>query len=143
MKTCSFSNTISIPGRYAMNGVSFHNKIKVVCLCIAVFLFSITILYSFKEREHKKTLENKEFFVEETYISSTQEPLANVIEQLSNKQAWHSFLSQHKEAYIYIDPRSGRPVSLMYPYPLIPGSGDVNSITFKSLSAILGYKVNT
>src|SRR4030042_2294556 len=111
-------------------------------LLTMVILMTVTTL-AFDVRDNKNAIEALEFRVDELAISTSQVPLSEIINQLPNRYAWQSFSRAQKNAFIYIDPRSGRPVSLMYPLPIIPGTGEHNTVTLASLSASLGYKVNS
>jgi hypothetical protein len=67
--------------------------------------------------------------------------LEHVINQLPNSNAWHYFLQEEKEGFAYIDKRSGRPDSLTFSIPVIPGSGKNSNLTLSNLSQELGYHV--
>jgi len=98
-------------------------------------------VFAFKAREDLNAIEKLEFRADEIYIPQTQVPLSEIINSLPNKDAWMTFSAQQKDAIIYFDPRSGRPVSFIYPYPIIPGTGEGNHITLATLSTQLGYPV--
>jgi hypothetical protein len=85
-----------------------------------------------------------EFFQPELYISSSNEPLADVMGELPNWEAWDSLLAAYPEGsfHAYIDPRSGTATNLMGAFPLIPGRGVGNRLTVADLSASLGYQVS-
>ncbi|OGF65579.1 MAG: hypothetical protein A2Y62_12660, partial [Candidatus Fischerbacteria bacterium RBG_13_37_8] len=109
-------------------------------LVVAIAMSSL-VAYGFKAKEELNSIEAKEFSAEEIYISSTQVPMEEIIGQLSNSNAWNAFLAEHKSAYVYFDPRSGRPVSLMYPQPIIPGTGEGNQVTLADFSPTLGREI--
>ena len=119
----------------------YFNQVSFVAVVIVVLLTTV-LSYGFKVREELNGIEAKEFSIDEVYISQTQVPLSEIINQLLNKDEWSSFISQHQDAIVYFDPRSARPVMFLYPYPIIPGMGEGNHVTLESLSTQLGYPVN-
>lgn len=112
-------------------------------LLIAVLILVIAASYAhaFKAKDDKNAIETKEFYGENLYTSQTNLPLKLAAKQLSNAQIWNDFLSKAPEAVVYIDPRSGRPTSVIVPIPFIPGTGNHNSLTLYDISNKLGRKV--
>ncbi len=110
-------------------------------VAISIVLLFIGFANAFKVREDLNAIEQLEFRADEIYIPQTQVTLAEIINQLPNKDAWSSFAAQQKTGIFYFDPRSGRPVSFIYPYPIIPGTGENNHIRLNDLSNQLGYEV--
>lgn len=115
---------------------------------IKIFLFILVLtlaiadsVYSFKVREKLSGIEQKEFQANESFINGKEASLADVINQLPNAVLWKQFKSEQKDSFVYIDPRSGRPLTLIYPLPFIPGTGEGNNITLDYLSAKLGITV--
>ncbi len=123
------------------------NKLGKSLILLTTILFIIIVatnfstVFAFKVREDLNAIEQLEFRADEIYIPQTQVTLAEIINQLPNKDAWSSFAAQQKTGIFYFDPRSGRPVSFIYPYPIIPGTGENNHIRLNDLSNQLGYEV--
>lgn len=119
------------------------------CLYLFSLVFVLVVVgilikesaFAFKAREELNILEQKEFQAEELFIYSKEEPLENVISQLRNSEIWRRFIAERKDAYVYIDPRSGRLLSLMYSLPFIPGIGDGNNVKLEDLSEQIGYSI--
>jgi trimeric autotransporter adhesin len=90
-------------------------------------------------------LDHKAFFRPELYISSTQSPLADIIDQLPNRAALEAFTARRaadgSTFHVFIDPRSGAAVNVMGAVPLIPGRGVGNRVTLESLGTRLGRTV--
>ena len=90
-------------------------------------------------------LEQKEFSRPELYISTSQSPLAEIVDRLPNRAALLAFAARTAgdgaPMHVFIDPRSGAAVNLMGPVPLIPGRGVGNHVTLLSLGAALGKEV--
>ncbi|MCI0617477.1 endopeptidase, partial [bacterium] len=62
---------------------------------------------------------------------------------MTNSQAWDSFLAKYGPgAVVWFDPRSGYPMSIVAPIPLIPGKGSGNQLTLKNISLQLGKPVS-
>ncbi len=118
-------------------------NLLLVWLTVCVVVLASVVAYGFKAREQSEMndLEKLEFRIEEFAIGSYQYALEEVINQLPNKDAWNNFASKIDHVIIYIDPRSGRPDSIIYPHPIIPGTGDKNNITLGHLTVKLGYNV--
>ncbi len=92
-------------------------------------------------------LESREFFLPELYVSSSQVPVEEVLDQLPNRGAWGRFIAErgegpeHLRVSAFIDPRSGAATNLVSSFPLIPGNGLGNQLTLQSLGARLGRAV--
>ena len=100
----------------------FHFYICLIFLFIQIV--TVQIVYGFKNRGITNELEAKEFIAQELYIGTSQVELSNIVDSLPNSNLWKKFYIEHPEAIIYFDPRSGRPVSVIYPFPIIPGNGN-------------------
>jgi hypothetical protein len=96
-------------------------------------------------KESSTLLEQKAFFRPELYISSSQAPLAEILDRLPNRAALEAFAARPaadgSPMHVFIDPRSGAAVNLMGAVPLIPGRGVGNRVTLASLGAALGRNV--
>jgi hypothetical protein len=96
-------------------------------------------------KESSSLLEQKAFFRPELYISSSQAPLADILDRLPNRAALEAFAARPaadgSPMHVFIDPRSGAAVNLMGAVPLIPGRGVGNRVTLASLGAALGRNV--
>jgi trimeric autotransporter adhesin len=87
----------------------------------------------------------KAFYKPELTFSSRNVPLEEVRSQVgaTKNQAWDSFVQRHgQDTQIYIDPRSGTPTKIQLHLPLIPGNGDGNRVTTRSLGQRLGAPVS-
>jgi len=124
-----------------MHSFCISKKFLLVWLLASVISLTSVVVFGFKVREELNDIEKLEFRVEEFAIGGYQVPLLEVINQLPNKDVWNSFVAQHDSIIVYIDPRSGRPDSLIYPYPFIPGDGERNNVTLGDLTVKLGYNV--
>ncbi|MET0556605.1 MAG: PepSY domain-containing protein, partial [Vicinamibacteria bacterium] len=98
-------------------------------------------------KESSSFLEQKAFFRPELYISSTQAPLAEIVDRLPNRAALEAFAARPaadgSPMHVFIDPRSGAAVNLMGAVPLIPGRGVGNHVTLATLGAALGRNVES
>ena len=126
-------------GGFMNNGIK-HQVLCLLLVIVVVFAMASGV-NAFKQKAEKSGIEKAEFLAEELYVSQTTAPLADVFNQLPNKVLWQQFLEKNKDSSIYIDPRSGRPASLMTAIPIIPGTGDSNKISLKDISMKLGYEV--
>jgi len=115
--------------------------IKILLLGFLVVIVGVNVGFGFKQKDKKNYLEQKEFRQEELYISQSNVAIGDLINQLPNGESWRLFLKQNEGSYVYIDPRSGRPSSIVSAIPIIPGSGVGNRITFEDISRRLGYEV--
>ncbi len=95
-------------------------------------------------------LDQKAFFKPELYISSSQVPVEEILDQLPNRSAWAGYRAAREKALgaslddmtlAYIDPRSGAATNLSGAFPVIPGRGVGNHVKLADLSAKLGRSV--
>jgi hypothetical protein len=91
-------------------------------------------------REKTLSLDQKEFFKPELSISSSHEPLEQVLDALPNKSAWTVFMTSEGltaggQAVVYVDPRSGAVTNIIGAFPLIPGRGVGNNLTLAGVAA--------
>jgi len=123
--------------------MTFNKYIKIFIVALSTIFFMMeNSAFSFKERGNRNVIEEREFRIEELYISQTNSPVEMMMDKLPNKAIWESFLTSNKNGFAYIDPRSGRPVSLTFIFPFIPGDGVNNHLTLKDISAAVSYKVS-
>jgi subtilisin-like proprotein convertase family protein len=87
------------------------------------------------------TLSSKEFFKPELHISTSNLPLEQALDTLSNKSEWTGFAAKYGQAQVYLDPRSGAATSISTRVPLIPGHGVGNTLGLADVSLALGRKV--
>jgi hypothetical protein len=118
------------------------------CTLLAVLLGgSSTAARAATPKEPTTDLEQKAFFKPELYISSSHEPLDDLLPQLANHEAWEGFLARNQLAAadakfeVYLDPRSGAVTNLIGPVPMIPGRGVGNQVTLAALGRRLGRVV--
>jgi len=124
-----------------MNPTIKNIFLRLTLFSVLVLVIIVPDAFGFKVRGTNNALEEKEFRNSQLYIGTSQVPVADIINSLSNKAEWQLFSAKYKDAFIYFDPRSGRPVSIMYPVPLIPGKGTQNNVTLESVSTAVGYRV--
>jgi hypothetical protein len=91
-------------------------------------------------------LGQKEFFKPELSISSSHERVEEVLQDLPNRAAWENFQAARERAgqppvQGFVDPRSGAATNLLGPFPLVPGRGAENRVSFEELSARIGRPV--
>lgn len=76
------------------------------------------------------------------YLETHLVPLADVLEQMPNKNAWMEFFKQYGQDWIvFIDENTGQPSGMVGSLPWLPGTGVNNSITLEEVSHALGRKV--
>src|SRR4030042_4430902 len=85
--------------------------------------------------------QQKEFRSDNLNIPIQLVPLNDIIQQLPNTAIWENYILIHNCDYIYIDPRSGRPSSIICSEPVIPGSGSNNNITMHNLSRMIKKEI--
>ena len=105
---------------------------------------SIGTAWAAKPKEASSSLDAREFFRPELYISSSNVPLENALPQLANRAAWDAFIAGRAAdggMRAFIDPRSGAATNIIGSFPLIPGDGAGNQVTLASLSGRLGRQV--
>jgi hypothetical protein len=83
-------------------------------------------------------LDQKEFFIPELYISSSQKHIEQVLSELPNQHAWENFQAARERAgkgrmHAYINPRSGAVTNMVDSEPMIPGNGVGNKLTLAKL----------
>lgn len=118
------------------------STLRILLLVLVVFSL-VNVASAFKVREQLNPIEAKEFFADNLYISQTPLELNLVKNQLADSSKWDKFLAKHPSAIVFIDPRSGRPTTIVTPIPLIPGTGEGNSITLTDISRKVGYEVKS
>jgi trimeric autotransporter adhesin len=105
-----------------------------------ILLLTSGLAWGVEPRSSSSHLGQKEFFKPELYISTSHERVEEVLEDLPNRTAWESFLEAREHAgeppvRAFVDPRSGVATNLLGPFPLIPGRGAGNRVSFEELSA--------
>jgi hypothetical protein len=108
-----------------------------------VALLSAATAGAFEPAEQKSAIGQRAFFLPELYISTSNVPVASVLDQLPNKAAWNQVLASAKGASAvsaFIEPRTGTATSVIGTFPLLPGVG--NHETLASVSARLGRPVS-
>jgi trimeric autotransporter adhesin len=103
-------------------------------------------VWAVNPKEPESYLDHKAFSKPELYISSSQEPVEEVISQLPNKKAWDDYQKarQNKskeKVKAFVDPRSGTATNLMPTEPLLPGRGVGNEVTLEELGAKIGKRL--
>lgn len=120
-----------------------RGKVSIYGLCFLAFLFifSVQHAHSVMEKTKQNELELFAFKSDRMYISQSHQALASLLAQLPNRKAWENFLSSAPIGSVYLDPRSGRPASLTQVFPLLPGTGDGNTVTLNELSYKAGQAI--
>ncbi len=121
----------------------------VVCGCLAgiIGMLSMGTSWAAVPKEPTSSLDQKEFFRPDLYISTSNLVLQDALTQLPNRAAWDAFLQRRSggarasRVSAFIDPRSGAATNLIGVFPLIPGDGVGNSVTLADLSRQLGRPV--
>jgi subtilisin-like proprotein convertase family protein len=112
---------------------------------IIFFLFLLILpglVLAFQPKPSKSGLNSKEFFLPELYIGNRAVSHSDIASQLPNRPAWDSFFAEYgSQTVVWFDPRSGYPMSIVAPIPLIPGKGAGNHLTLDSISQQLGKPV--
>ncbi len=116
-------------------------KISWSVLCLLLVTLP-GLVFGFQPKENKSDLSQKEYFLPELYIGNRAVTRAKIAPQMSNSQAWDSFLAKYGPgSVVWFDPRSGYPMSIVAPIPLIPGKGSGNQLTLQNISLQLGKPV--
>jgi hypothetical protein len=101
---------------------------------------------AFEPAENKTAIGQKAFFLPELYISTSNVPVASVIDQLPNKAAWNQLLAAGKGATpavsAFIEPRTGSATNIVGSFPLLPGRGLGNTVALAGISERLGRPVS-
>jgi len=122
-----------------MRGI-FVRRIGVAIFTSAAFVAGA--LFAFEPREPVSPLDLAEFSAPELYLSSANVPLAEVLGELPNREAWEAWLAERGEAagevQVFVDPRSGTTSNFLGAFPLLPGAGVGNQVTLAELGARLG-----
>ncbi len=90
------------------------------------------------------SLDAREFFLPELYLSSSHAPLQDVLEQLPNKAAWERFSLRDaagQDVHVFVDPRSGAATNVMGVFPLLPGNGTANRVSLQDVSRRVGREL--
>jgi hypothetical protein len=110
-----------------------------------VALLSAATAGAFEPAEQKSAIGQRAFFLPELYISTSNAPVASVLDQLPNRAAWNQLLAADKGVSVtgFVEPRTGTATNIIGSFPLLPGNGVGNNVTLKSVSARLGRPVST
>lgn len=115
-------------------------------LSLAVIVCLLTqAVWAARPKTVQTSLDQKEFFLPELYISSSTVPLGSIAAKLPNRAAWQDASAQKAAAgssfIVHVDPRSGVAASILGAEPLIPGDGAGNALTLDQVSQRLGAPV--
>ncbi|HEX7185392.1 MAG TPA: endopeptidase [Thermoanaerobaculia bacterium] len=126
-------------------------RFRLSCRKVGLFagLLAITVtsaLWAVEPKEPAAYLDHKEFFKPELYISSSQEPLEDVVGNLPNRVAWENYLEARDRANeprpkAFVDPRSGAATNILGPFPIIPGRGVGNQLTVSDVGLRVGRSI--
>jgi len=114
----------------------------VLCLAIAALTASPEIS-AFEAKSQDGRLQDKEFFKEELYISSSNVQVGTAeLRQRSGSSAMDRFLDEYGHDFnFFMDPRSGTLTAVIGAVPLIPGSGVGNTRKLADLEQEIGRAV--
>ncbi|HYN22626.1 MAG TPA: endopeptidase, partial [Thermoanaerobaculia bacterium] len=124
-------------------------------IALAILFLASFAVQALEPKNSGSYLDQKEFFKPELYISSSHEPIKNIVSRLPNRAVWEGYLKAEHDMNLaaeamgsvaprllpsraFIDPRSGAVSSLMGSFPLIPGRGVGNHVKLADLSMRLG-----
>ena len=115
---------------------------SILFLAIAVLTASPESL-AFEAKSQDGRLQDKEFFKEELYISSSNVQVGTAeLRQRSGSPALDRFLDEHGYDFnFFMDPRSGALTAVIGAVPLIPGSGVGNNRKLADLEQEIGRAV--
>lgn len=112
-------------------------------LAIFALLLCPVLAFSLQPKETPSSLEDKEFFKPDLYISNANVPIQDVLSKLPTAPVWNDFYSRYgSNFHVFIDPRSGAPSGIIGSIPFLPGSGAGNKIQQSDLSQFLGSNVD-
>jgi subtilisin-like proprotein convertase family protein len=114
-----------------------------VAVALVVALVIVPTTGAFEAPEQKVSLQEKQFYKDDLRIGSDNVPVdGQGMRQRSGDAVLDRFFQDHGPDFIfYMDPRSGVLSNLVGRVPLIPGSGDGNTVTLDDVSAALGYSL--
>jgi hypothetical protein len=99
------------------------------------FVLAGSAAFAAEPKQPLTSLDNREFFKPELYISSSHVALDDALDELDSRASWQRFRSGEflgwvnpAEVQVWIDPRSGAATNIMGAFPLIPGSGVGNRL---------------
>jgi trimeric autotransporter adhesin len=129
-----------------MPRADFPSARKRVLLALA-FGLAGSAAFAAEPKQPATMLDDREFFAPDLYISSSQVPLADVLDSLPNRARWQEFQGgafagwiNPAEVQVWIDPRSGAATNIMGAFPLIPGNGVGNRVTAAALGMAPGAR---
>ncbi len=100
-------------------------------------------------KEPTGPLDARAFHRPELSFTTAHLPLADVLPLLPNQSGWRAFLDQQSALArspesvprVFLDPRSGAASNIMGSFPLVPGNGVGNRLSFSQLSRTVGRSV--
>jgi hypothetical protein len=120
-------------------------RVRTGCWAGILGLLAVGTAAAVVPEEPASDLAQRAFFTPELVLSSSNLPLAEVLDQLPNRDAWNAHLAaqaiEGETVAVHVDPRSGAVVSWIDAAPLLPGSGVGNRVTLGSLGERLGRPV--
>jgi uncharacterized repeat protein (TIGR02543 family) len=100
---------------------------------------------AFDPKEQTNFLDLQQFSAPELYLSSEHVALGDALAELPNRAEWEAFLAERADApgglQIFLDARSGAATNLLAPFPLLPGDGFANQVSFAALGERIGRTV--
>jgi uncharacterized repeat protein (TIGR01451 family) len=122
---------------------------RTVFFSLIFVTFAIAVLTAspespaFEAKSQDGRLQDKEFFREELYISSSNVQVGlTELQQRSGSPAVDRFLDENGDDFnFFMDPRSGTLTAVIGSVPLIPGSGVGNAVKLADLEGALGRAV--
>ena len=117
-----------------------RRRAGLILLAIIAGSLASGLAWGLEPKDPSSELSSRAFFKPELYISTSNEPLDQVLAELPNRAAWESVRQTSRELKAFIDPRSGAAASIIAPIPVIPGRGFGNRLTLDDLAAPGGEK---
>ncbi len=118
---------------------------RVIGWAFVIAILSAATTWAVVPKEPAASLDQKEFFRPDLYLSNGVMPLQQALPQLANREAWNAFLQRSAaggpRVSAFIDPRSGAAANVIGAFPLLPGDGAGNAVTLADLSRDLGRPV--
>lgn len=110
---------------------TFLSSLRILIFCLA----PAGLAWGVTPKPPATSLDLKEFFKPELFLSTSNLPLQAALAQLPNRARWEAFLAQRGEnaaspaSGVFFDRRSGAVTNVLIAVPLVPGSGAGNHLS--------------
>jgi hypothetical protein len=122
-----------------------HKRSLLAIAAVGVIALSVTGWAFQPSASEADPVAAKAFFKPDLVYSTQNVHLDQARQRLAAGQsaAWDQFLGQYadRDINVYLDPRTGTPTAIQGHFPLIPGDGVDNKLTFKDMSAQFGVRI--